>query len=97
MGVDDVIDEGDEEVVGIGHSTTVGDLVDEYGEGAVARALSYMRSLERADRNYRESAESERLKEGYEEAGVTDEDGEIQEVTERWEEAMEGGGLDINE
>jgi len=94
MTLDDVT-EGDGDILDEFKNMTVAELIQIHGEEPVRRGLSYMLSLEEADRNYRDSADSRKLDEGWEEAYDV-EDVET-EASKKWEEVMEEEGLGINE
>lgn len=72
---------------------TIGDLIDMFGRETTRRALEYMRSLDRADREFRESADSDIMTEGYRRAGVG---GDVDPASDKWaaKSRREGLGLD---
>lgn len=74
---------------------TVDQLISIYGEESVARGLSYMQSLKRADLEYRESANPEDLDEGWKEGYDVDE--VDTDAADKWAERMEDSGLGIDE
>lgn len=96
MGIDDIApDDGDNP--SFSESTTVGELKSKYGDACVIRALSYMESLSDAQESYKESADSQRMKEGYDKAGVADGDGDkLDKATNKWEEKMRDAGLGLD-
>lgn len=92
MGIQDLVP-GEESL--IDHTElTVQDLIDMYGREAVRRGLEYTRSLSDADKEFRESADPDRMTEGYREAGV---DGEVDPVSEKWASSSREGGLGLDD
>lgn len=72
---------------------TVQDLIDMFGREAVRRGLEYTRSLSEADQEFRQSADPDRMTEGYREAGV---DGEVEPVSNKWAQSSREGGLGLD-
>lgn len=77
---------------------TIAELEQQYGTEAVSRALQYMASLRQAEQKFKESADPDRMKQGYEDAfGVEPSGQEVEEGVENWADSMEESGLGIDE
>lgn len=96
MSIDNIIPDNGEEIV-LNESMTVGELVNKYGEEAVRRGISYMHSLAEAEKEYKKSATSEQMREGYEKAGLDPEHEETEKASGAWAESMNENGLGIND
>jgi hypothetical protein len=79
--------------------TTIGELVEHYGEEAVRRGLKYIDNLSDADENYRKAVteDGEELKEGIKEKFNSDGSEELDEVSKKWADSMEDTGLGISD
>lgn len=75
---------------------TLADLRDQYGEGVLARGLSYMESLSEADENYREAAEDQ-YTEGLKRMGVELDEEAEEEVDKAWKEGMKESGIGVDD
>lgn len=82
---------------GIPADATVKDLIDEYGFEAVKRGLSYTQSLVQAEEEFKRSATSEKMEEGYDEAGLPSDHEKTQEASDAWEESMQEEGLGLDD
>lgn len=79
---------------------SIGDLEEMFGTSAVARAMSYLKSLEQAQQAYKESTPGRHYKEGLADAFDMDVDelGErVDSATDRWRESMEDKGLGLDD
>lgn len=96
MGVNSLLDDEDDSVE-IPDSTTLGELKEELGEEVVRRGVSYMFSLLRADKEYRESGDPEQLKEGFISMGVEEsQEGALDKTGDKWSEKMKDRGLGLD-
>lgn len=88
-------------VVGLSPSTTISELIDEFGLKEVKRGLSYMSSLSDAQENFKKSASdsdyAKRVAQGLSEDVEDVSDSKIQELQEEWSESMEEGGLGLDD
>lgn len=79
----------------VSRDTTIGELIDDVGEGAVIRGIKYMYSLSEADENYKDAMEPERMERGFREAGVEGEN--VTTASEKWAKESNDKGIGINE
>lgn len=91
MSLEDVV-----EGVGLSPDTTIAELRSIYGEESVRRALNYMDKLSEADKNFRESAEEDKMIEGYSEF-LTDSNITSREEESEWQRGMKENGLGIDD
>lgn len=91
MGIQDL---GEQEALISRKELTIADLEQMFGREATRRGLEYMRSLDDADRSYRENPTTEAMSEGYRRAGV---EGDIEPVSEKWKSEMEEEGLGLDD
>lgn len=95
MGIQDL---GEQEALIARTELTIGDLKDMFGREATRRGLEYMRSLGKADRNFREAADETTMKDGY--RSITEEAGEseqVEDASREWAQSMEKGGIGLDE
>lgn len=94
MGIEDI---GKDEFP-VDKELTVEELIEMYGEEPVRRGIQYLMSLYKADKNYRESVDEGKMKEGYERGyGVEGSKGKVDDAVGKWGQSMKERGLGINE
>lgn len=86
------LDDGDKKL----SEVTLADLKEQFGEDALARGLSYMESLNDADKNYREAAERQYTR-GLKDRGVEMDEETEQKADEAWAQGMRETGIGIDD
>ena len=91
MGIQDL---GEQEALISRKELTIRDLEDMFGREATRRGLEYMRSLDDADKTFREKVDEDDMTKGYRRAGVH---GDIEPVSEKWKQKSEEEGLGLDD
>ena len=106
MGLDSAVDDGS---LASQEDMTIRELKEHFGGEVVRRGIQYMQSLKEADKNFRESADSKKMEEGYKKAAGTLTGGEsdgndedelpesVQEGSNKWASNMEDSGLGLDD
>lgn len=92
MALSDLLDE--EEKLIDRENITIGDLIDIFGREPTRRGLEYMQSLEKAEREFKQSVDADTMTKGYRDAGV---EGDVEPVSRKWKAESEKKGLGLND